>query len=81
MTIIPQHLVKRDGSVKSFDASKITAALVKAGRATGEFDEKEAEKLTRERVMPKLEALNCARPTLRGCRMPLSTPFLRQGTL
>lgn len=64
MTIMPQHLVKRDGSVKAFDASKITAALVKAGRATGEFDEKEAEKLTRERVMPKLEALNCATPNI-----------------
>lgn len=64
MTIMPQHLVKRDGSVKSFDASKITAALVKAGRATGEFDEKEAEKLTRERVMSKLEALNCATPNI-----------------
>ena len=23
MTIMPQHLVKRDGSVKSFDASKM----------------------------------------------------------
>ena len=37
---------KRDGSTVPFDASKITAALVKAGRASAEFDEELADKLT-----------------------------------
>jgi ribonucleoside-triphosphate reductase len=37
---------KRDGRVVSFDASKITAAIAKAGKATGEFDESVARKLT-----------------------------------
>ena len=35
MSIMPEHLVKRDGSVKPFDAAKITAAIAKAGKATG----------------------------------------------
>ena len=37
---------KRHGEVVPFDASKITAAIAKAGSATGEFDEREARRLT-----------------------------------
>jgi anaerobic ribonucleoside-triphosphate reductase len=37
---------KRDGRVVSFNASKITAAIAKAGMATGEFDDSVARKLT-----------------------------------
>ncbi len=37
---------KRDGRVVDFDAAKITAALLKAGKATGEFEEREARRLT-----------------------------------
>jgi len=37
---------KRDQRLEPFDANKITAALLKAGRATGEFDTPEARKLT-----------------------------------
>ena len=33
------HLIKRDGSVKDFDAIKIFSAIALAGKATGEFDE------------------------------------------
>lgn len=36
---------KRDGRVEPFDASKITAAILKAGRATGEFDASAAGRL------------------------------------
>jgi len=36
---------KRDGREVRFDASKITAAIAKAGRATGEFDEETAHRL------------------------------------
>ena len=32
--------------VVDFDSSKITAAIAKAGKATGEFSEKEAKKMT-----------------------------------
>ena len=38
----PTSIVKRDGSLTSFDQSKITAAIEKAGDATGEFGPDEA---------------------------------------
>jgi len=40
------HIKKRDGRVVSFDSSKITTAIAKAAKATGEFSEREARKLT-----------------------------------
>ena len=39
------HIKKRNGRVVQFDASKITAAIAKAGSVTGEFDEQMAKKL------------------------------------
>ncbi len=39
-------IVKRDGRVVPFASSKITNAILKAGRATGEFGETEARRLT-----------------------------------
>lgn len=56
------HIIKRDGSVKDFDASKIAAALSKASKATGEFDAVRAQALTEEIVLPKLRALNLVTP-------------------
>ncbi len=41
-----EKIKKRDGRIVEFDSSKITAAIAKAGNATGEFDEREARKLT-----------------------------------
>lgn len=46
---------KRDGRRVKFQPEKITAAIEKAGLATGEFDHKEAEKLTKK-VLSRLEA-------------------------
>ncbi|MDL2316459.1 ribonucleoside triphosphate reductase [Desulfovibrio sp. OttesenSCG-928-A18] len=37
---------KRHGETVAFDASKITAAIAKAGKAAGQFDEREARRLT-----------------------------------
>ena len=49
-TAAPDHLFetirKRDQRHEPFDASKITKAILKAGRASGEFDETEARRLT-----------------------------------
>ncbi len=39
-------IIKRDGRIVEFDAEKITVALSKAGRSTGEFGYNTAEKLT-----------------------------------
>ncbi len=43
---LPQRIVKRDGADVPFDANRITVALTKAGRATGDFGEDEAHLLT-----------------------------------
>ena len=39
-------IIKRDGRVVEFNPSKITDAIAKAGRATGEFDYETAKRLT-----------------------------------
>lgn len=41
-----EEIKKRDGRIAKFDSSKITMAVAKAGKATGEFEEKEAKKMT-----------------------------------
>ncbi len=41
-----KKIYKRKGIEVAFDPEKITSALVKAGKATGEFDQNMAEKLT-----------------------------------
>ncbi len=56
-----ESIKKRDGRIVDFDAGKITAAIAKAGKATGEFDERTARKLT-------LRVLTLAH------EMPLSDP-------
>lgn len=39
-------VVKRDGSTQTFEAKKITNAILKAGQSTGEFDAETAKKLS-----------------------------------
>ena len=41
-----EEIKKRDGRILEFDSSKITVAIARAGKATGEFDDREAKKLT-----------------------------------
>jgi ribonucleoside-triphosphate reductase len=41
-----EKIQKRDKRIVGFDSSKITAAIAKAGKATGEFDGREARKMT-----------------------------------
>ena len=48
---------KRDGRIVKFDSQRITEALLKAGEATNEFDEKAAQKLC-------LKVLNLAQQTV-----------------
>jgi len=50
-------ITKRDGSIAEFDAAKITAAILKAGKATGEFEEREARRLTM-RVLSLADAVH-----------------------
>ena len=43
---LPREAIKRDGRRVSFDAGKIHSALIRAGAASGEFGEDEADLLT-----------------------------------
>ena len=54
----PTQVMKRDGHIADFDASKISNAIAAAGRATGEFDSTEAATLT-EQVLITLGTQNC----------------------
>ena len=45
---LPVQAIRRDGSPVPFDERKIESAILRAGRATGEFDEEEAGLLTRQ---------------------------------
>jgi ribonucleoside-triphosphate reductase len=59
---LPSHVIKRDGGVKPFDGAKIASAIARAGIASGEFDGAEAERLTRQGVLPRLAALGPVTP-------------------
>jgi ribonucleoside-triphosphate reductase len=43
---MPAQVVKRDGTIVVFDAAKIADAIRRAGEATGEFSDEEAQRLT-----------------------------------
>ena len=47
---LPVDVCKRDGSVSVFDPEKIRNAILQAGRATGDFDEQEAQLLTAQTI-------------------------------
>lgn len=46
MSEVIEKIKKRNGSVVEFNSAKITAAIAKAGQATGEFEQRDARKLT-----------------------------------
>ncbi len=41
-----ETIKKRNGKIVEFDSSKITHAIAGAGAATGEFEERDAKKMT-----------------------------------
>lgn len=45
--LVPKKIRKRDGRVVAFKSAKIAAAILKAGQATGEFEKKEAIRITK----------------------------------
>lgn len=45
---LPTQVIKRDGTLVPFDASKIASAIYRAGQATGEFGLAEAQRLTEQ---------------------------------
>ncbi len=58
------YIVKRDGSVRDFDISKISNAIARAGKASGEFDEATARRITNIEVMQKLREKNIITPSV-----------------
>jgi len=50
LATLPRCVLKRDGQQVPFDAAKIEAAILKAGRASGEFGDLEASLLTAQVV-------------------------------
>jgi ribonucleoside-triphosphate reductase len=47
---MPKKIIKRNGSQEDFNSAKIAAAIAKAGKATGEFGEREAKVFTKQIV-------------------------------
>lgn len=45
-TTLPREALKRDGRRVAFDAAKIRSAIARAGQASGEFGEDEADLLS-----------------------------------
>lgn len=60
----PRHIIKRDGSIRDFDADKIVIAIAKAGKATGEITAEGAKRLTETEVMPRIGALKTETPDI-----------------
>lgn len=53
-----QQILKRDGTLKPFDAEKIVTAMTKAGKATGEFGASRAREMVDFLVLPRLVERN-----------------------
>lgn len=49
------HIIKRDGSLATFDPRKILSAIRRAGQASGEFGEEEAQELSLKVVMRRVQ--------------------------
>ncbi|MCL2085508.1 ribonucleoside triphosphate reductase [Candidatus Saccharibacteria bacterium] len=59
-----ENIQKRDGRVVPFEKNKITEALTKAGIATGEFGERQAEKMMYKVLAEALEQITDEIPTV-----------------
>ncbi len=73
---------KRDGNLVPFDAQKVKMAILKAGRATGEFDEPIAQKLTIRVLSLAQTVLHEEIPTVEALQdlveqILLNSPFIR----
>jgi len=63
-TTLPREIVKRDGRRVAFDAAKIRSALLRAGQASGEFGEAEADLLTAQAVKVLAHSFRHAAPDI-----------------
>ncbi|MBS0310018.1 MAG: ribonucleoside triphosphate reductase [Proteobacteria bacterium] len=61
---VPREVIKRDGRRTMFDAAKIRSALLRAGQASGEFGEAEAELLTAQAMKVLTHSFRTAPPDI-----------------
>jgi len=64
VTMLPREVLKRDGRRAAFDAGKIRSALLRAGQASGEFGEAEADLLTAQVVKVLLHSFRNTPPDI-----------------
>ena len=64
VTLSLREVIKRDGQRVAFDAGKIRSALRRAGQATGEFDETEADLLTAQVLKVLMHRYRGAQPDI-----------------
>ncbi len=62
--MLPPEVIKRDGRRARFDAAKIRSAIVRAGQASGEFGEDEADLLTAQVVKVLVHSFRNAPPDI-----------------
>ncbi len=53
---VAAQVIKRDGGLRPFETGKIESAIRRAGQASGELDAAQAQRLTRDVVVPSLQA-------------------------
>ncbi len=61
---LPREVVKRDGQRAVFDSGKIRSAILRAGQATGEFGDTEADLLTAQVVKVLLHSFRGSSPEI-----------------
>ncbi len=76
---LPTHVITRDGRVVPFDAGKISRALGRAGAASAEFGVDEAERLTRQGVLPRLAARGAPAPHIEQIQDAVETVLFDAG--
>ena len=66
VAVLPREVIKRDGRRAPFDAVKIRSAILRAGQATGEFGEAEADLLTAQAVKVLIHKYHGTPPGIEG---------------
>ncbi|MHB1213553.1 MAG: ribonucleoside triphosphate reductase [Thiobacillus sp.] len=64
VSMAPREVVKRDGQRADFDAGKIRSALLRAGQASGEYGEAEADLLTAQVAKVLIHSVRNAPPDI-----------------
>lgn len=74
----PQSVIKRDGQREPFQPERVQAAIAKAGRASAEFGDTEAERLT-ELTLTVLTLRQNAQPTVEQIQDGIEQTLLASG--